>query len=690
MKAAGIGKPKANWPVFGVILAVVALLVNIYIALQPQAYLLQWFSNDDAFYYFKVAQNVAAGLGSTFDGVNLSNGYHPLWMLVLVPVYWIAGDNNVLGLRLIVILSGLISAASAFFLYKLICAHLGRLLSFLLASLWVLSPVFYSTTIKGGMETALTVLFFLILLSMVDSNAADTLPPREEFRRLLPAGAIAALLFLSRLDNVFFVGIIGILFVVQSKQVRLRWIFDIGVIMVATILAVGLRAGWNFRVDDARYLVQAGSLLAVSSLVNLVAFIYEAQDGPAGKSYLWRLPVASIAILAIHAGIVFLFSRLNGSNFPAGTTLAQTGLYVAVSGAVSLWLYLRRRKGVEGKPASDNNKFTAITGYIPAALGYLLIPVIVFGIYALVNYRLFGLFSPVSGQIKTWWGTLGYTVYGSSVHNLKTLGEFITGEPLLVFKAAFSAPLLRLAQLFPGLKPDGELLMWTGLLLAAGLPIIFDFKKSLKMFSALQLLPLLAGLTWHMGYYILTGYVHTREWYWVWEAFLAFVVISNFIRWIWEISGAGKLEMPEGRRYRWAVWVVFILAALNIPALMDSLRKESSFTRDFYIMVDRIEELTPPGSYIGITGGGGIAYFIEGRTVVNLDGLINSKTYFEKLQAGVATEILDTMPLGYVYANKFIIQETKPYRDNFAGRLKPVEKIQQKYLFEYLLPGESQ
>ena len=48
------------------------------------------------------------------------------------------------------------------------------------------------------------------------------------------------------------------------------------------------------------------------------------------------------------------------------------------------------------------------------------------------------------------------------------------------------------------------------------------------------------------------------------------------------------------------------------------------------------------------------------------------------------------MPLGYVYANKFIIQETKPYRDNFAGRLKPVEKIQQKYLFEYLLPGESQ
>ena len=41
-----------------------------------------WFTRDDAYYYFKVAQNISEGHGSTFDGINLTNGYHPLWMLV--------------------------------------------------------------------------------------------------------------------------------------------------------------------------------------------------------------------------------------------------------------------------------------------------------------------------------------------------------------------------------------------------------------------------------------------------------------------------------------------------------------------------------------------------------------------------------------------------------------------------------
>lgn len=41
---------------------------------------------DDAFYYFKIAQNIAAGRGSTFDGLHPTNGYHPLWMGLLIPL----------------------------------------------------------------------------------------------------------------------------------------------------------------------------------------------------------------------------------------------------------------------------------------------------------------------------------------------------------------------------------------------------------------------------------------------------------------------------------------------------------------------------------------------------------------------------------------------------------------------------
>src|SRR5947207_2756246 len=42
---------------------------------------------DDGFYYAKIAQHVARGDGSTFDGIHPTSGYHPLWMLCLVPIH---------------------------------------------------------------------------------------------------------------------------------------------------------------------------------------------------------------------------------------------------------------------------------------------------------------------------------------------------------------------------------------------------------------------------------------------------------------------------------------------------------------------------------------------------------------------------------------------------------------------------
>lgn len=41
------------------------------------------FTFDDAFFYIKPAYNFACGLGSTFDNLDKTNGYHPLWFLLL-------------------------------------------------------------------------------------------------------------------------------------------------------------------------------------------------------------------------------------------------------------------------------------------------------------------------------------------------------------------------------------------------------------------------------------------------------------------------------------------------------------------------------------------------------------------------------------------------------------------------------
>jgi len=51
------------------------------------------FTFDDAYYYFGIARNIADGHGSTFDQINATNGYHPLWMAICVVPYKLGLDD---------------------------------------------------------------------------------------------------------------------------------------------------------------------------------------------------------------------------------------------------------------------------------------------------------------------------------------------------------------------------------------------------------------------------------------------------------------------------------------------------------------------------------------------------------------------------------------------------------------------
>lgn len=60
---------------------------GVALALQPEAWQVRHLLPDDAYYYFQIARNAAAGHGASLDGLNLTNGFHPLWMALLVALY---------------------------------------------------------------------------------------------------------------------------------------------------------------------------------------------------------------------------------------------------------------------------------------------------------------------------------------------------------------------------------------------------------------------------------------------------------------------------------------------------------------------------------------------------------------------------------------------------------------------------
>ena len=115
---------------------------------------------DDSFYYFQIARNLAAGKFSTFDGgITLTNGYHPLWMLLITPFYWIFDKETALfvikAFEIMLIAAGIALIAGA--------ARLARLPWILL---FALPPVLYlNLDLFLGLEAAVALfmlgLFFL-------------------------------------------------------------------------------------------------------------------------------------------------------------------------------------------------------------------------------------------------------------------------------------------------------------------------------------------------------------------------------------------------------------------------------------------------------------------------------------------------------------------------------------------------
>ena len=54
-------------------------------------------NTEDSFYYFQIAYNLAQGKFSTFDGgITQTNGYNPVWLLLITPFYWVFDKETAL------------------------------------------------------------------------------------------------------------------------------------------------------------------------------------------------------------------------------------------------------------------------------------------------------------------------------------------------------------------------------------------------------------------------------------------------------------------------------------------------------------------------------------------------------------------------------------------------------------------
>ncbi|KAF5434560.1 hypothetical protein C5S36_04825 [Candidatus Methanophagaceae archaeon] len=119
---------------------------------------------DDGYYYLEIARNISSGNGITFDGINRTNGFHPLWQAMLVPVFLMT-QSRYLAAQAVTILQTLLFAASGFVLYRILIENTKKvLLSVAAAAFWLLNFWFWSKGTLSGMETGLLIFCYGISL----------------------------------------------------------------------------------------------------------------------------------------------------------------------------------------------------------------------------------------------------------------------------------------------------------------------------------------------------------------------------------------------------------------------------------------------------------------------------------------------------------------------------------------------
>ena len=224
-----------HWAV--IVLIGFAAGIQIFLISQPLQYLLSSILPDDAFYYFEIVRNITQGAGSTFDGENFTNGYHPLWALILIPIFALFSHGGTMDLepiRAALAVSVLINIGTLTLLYQIL-GHLTKDRMFRFAGLffYALNPFVLTETING-LETALSLfsiaVFFLVTLYVEKHET------RKTYAWL---GIVGGIMILARLDTALYFAA-----VLLWLCFRKGWSHGFARVCMAGVIATAICSPW--------------------------------------------------------------------------------------------------------------------------------------------------------------------------------------------------------------------------------------------------------------------------------------------------------------------------------------------------------------------------------------------------------------------------------------------------------------
>ncbi|MDP8246976.1 MAG: glycosyltransferase family 39 protein [Candidatus Tritonobacter lacicola] len=253
---------------------VLSLILRLFLCFQAPEVLISRVASDDMFYYLCIARSIGEGLGATADGENVTNGFHPLWALTLVPLSRVVGEGDSM-LQWSLALLSLFSVLSAWFLYRIARLFCGEASSLLAALLWLFCP--YPLLVAlAGVEAPLFVLMLGAASYVYLLLRRKSLPADASRWRWAGVGLLAGAAVLARIDGLVLAAFIFIDVLFGKRDVSLPCRLGRALSFACACFLVTLPwFAWSY--------MRTGYLLQVSgkAIYHQQHFIFWAQHGTA-------------------------------------------------------------------------------------------------------------------------------------------------------------------------------------------------------------------------------------------------------------------------------------------------------------------------------------------------------------------------------------------------------------------------
>ncbi len=237
----GFTLSRTFWLMVGLFL----LTVGWMIFFQPLEKAAAFAATDDGLYYPRLAQNIMTRGLCTYDGVTVTNGFHPLWLLVLLPVYglihnpWIA----LRGVYAVILALQLTSLGLLFFIARRVqMAAAGLVVAVAILFLNIRSFTIFFSFLESPMVLLALLGYLAFCLYAADRRFQS---PKYAFM----AGLLTGIVFLARLDSFLLPVAYAAVWLVRLLQRRGQWkefVFSAGSAAAGCLLLTIPYLLWNY------------------------------------------------------------------------------------------------------------------------------------------------------------------------------------------------------------------------------------------------------------------------------------------------------------------------------------------------------------------------------------------------------------------------------------------------------------